>query len=228
MFWPIKAPKQTKEEIHIKVRKEDKNLNKITNKELYWILVKKIQKEPIFQEKLQQELKIEKEEWGIFFMIPKNIRQTKIQVFQYKLLFSLEPCNLYLHRIKRSETNKCKECQKLDDTAHYMFECPQVVPFWNNFMDWWNALTNGATFLDKRSAFTGFVGPSREFQTLNVCLLFAKWHVYKRKLNESEIFFYNFLCDLRYHLEVEKTIAIRNDMLDKYNNKWQVVEDYIT
>jgi hypothetical protein len=125
-------------------------------------------------------------------MIPKTIRQTKVQAFQYKLLFSLLPCNLYLNRIKRSDTNKCRVCHKLDDTAQYLFQCPQVIPFWNTFMDWWNALTEGAYFLDKRSALTGFVGPQKYFQTLNTCLLLAKWHVYRRKLNESEIFFCNF------------------------------------
>jgi hypothetical protein len=95
-------------------------------------------------------------------------------------------------------------------------------------MDWWNALTEGEFYLDKRSALTGFMGPKKEFQTLNACLLLAKWHVYRRKLNESELFFYHYLCDLRYNLEVEKTIAIRNGTMDKYANKWLVVEDYIT
>jgi hypothetical protein len=216
------------EDIIINVNKEGKNLNKITNKELYGILINNIQIKPIFIEKLQQELKIKEEEWENIFVIPKTIRQTKIQAFQYKLLFSLLPCNLYLNRITKSDTNKCRVCQKLDDTAHYLFECPQVVPFWNAFMNWWNNLTDGDYFLDKKSAITGFAGPIKDFQTLNACLLFAKWHVYRKKLDESEIFFYNYLCDLRYNLEIEKTIAIRNDTMAKYVGKWQVVEDYIT
>ena len=95
-------------------------------------------------------------------------------------------------------------------------------------MDWWNTLTEGSYFLDKRSALTGFVGPQKDLQTLNACLLLAKWHVYRRKLNESELFFYHYLCDLRYNMAIEKTIAIRNDNINKYDSKWQVVEDYIT
>jgi hypothetical protein len=65
-------------------------------------------------------------------------------------------------------------------------------------MNWWNAMTGELTFLDKCSALTGFIGQHKNIDTLNACLLLAKWHVYKNKLNESEIVFYNFQCDLKY------------------------------
>ena len=184
------------EEIHLKIGKTDKPLSKITNKDMYWTFIKNIQKEPIFKAKLQQELHIKDEEWPIIFKIPSTIKDTKIRAFQYKLLFSLLPCNLYLNRINKSATNKCSKCSKLDDTAHYLFECEQVVPFWSSFMNWWNAMSGDLTFLDKASALTGFIGKHRNLDTLNACLLLAKWHVYKNKLNDSELFFYNFLRDI--------------------------------
>jgi hypothetical protein len=193
--------------IRIKIGKNVKNVKNVKNKELYWSLVKKKQIKPIFMEKLQQELAIKEEEWEIIFKIPWCISNTKIRAFQYKLLFNLLPCNLYLSRIKRSDTDKCLICGKLDDIAHYLFECPSVVPFWNNFMRWWNAMTNRRLFLDKRSAITGFMGQIENIETLNACLLYAKWHVYKWKLNESEVFFYNFLGELKYILHIEKIIA---------------------
>ena len=154
-----------KEDLHIKIGKNYKNINKITNKDLYWIFVRQIQQEPIFKTKLEQELKIKEEEWQIIFKIPTTIQNTKIRAFQYKLLFNLLPCNLYLNRIKKSDTNKCNKCQKLDDTPHYLFECTQVVPFWNNFMNWWNAMAGELTFLDKCSALTGFIGNHKNIDT---------------------------------------------------------------
>jgi hypothetical protein len=215
-------------DIRIKIGKNGKKIKDITNKELYWVLISKIRKKPIFMAKLQYELGIVEEEWEDILTIPACIFNTKIRVFQYKLLFGLLPCKLYLSRIGRSDTNKCGDCNDLDDTPHYLFECPQVVPFWNSFMDWWNAMTNSVIFLDKRSALTGFIGPHEIFNTLNACLLLAKWHVYKRKLDESEIFFHNFLCDLKYNLDTEKTIALRNGKALRYTQRWQIVEDYIT
>jgi hypothetical protein len=52
--------------------------------------------------------------------------------------------------------------------------------------------------------------------------------VYKNKINESEIFFYNFLRDMKYNIDIEKTIAIKNDQIEFYTTKWQLVEEYIT
>jgi hypothetical protein len=95
-------------------------------------------------------------------------------------------------------------------------------------MNWWNAMSGELTFLDKASALTGFIGKHKNIDTLNACLLLAKRHVYKKKLNDSEIFFYNFLRDLKYNLNTEKMIALRNDRLHQYTNKWQFVEDHIT
>jgi hypothetical protein len=215
------------DDIRVKIGKQGKKLKDVTNKDLYWILIGKIWKKPNFMAKLQAELGIVEEEWEDILKIPACILNTKIRVFQYKLLFGLLPCNLYLNRIQRSDTNKCGDCNELDDTPHYLFECPQVAPFWNHFMDWWNDMTNSVIFLDKRSVLTGFIGPQEIFNTLNACLLLAKWHVYKRKLDESEVFFHNFLCDLKYYLDMEKSIALRNNTLVRFSKRWQIVEEYI-
>ena len=163
------------EDIHIRIGKTDKPIKQITNKDLYWTFVKNKQQEPIYKIKLQQELEIKEEEWPIIYKIPRTIQDTKIRAFQYKLLFSLLPCNLYLNRIKKSDTDKCNKCSKLDDTAHYLFECEHVVPFWSNFMNWWNAMSGELTFLDKASALTGFIGKHKNINSLNACLLLAKW-----------------------------------------------------
>ena len=88
-----------KENIFVKIRKKYKNINKVTNKDIYWTYIRNIQKEPIHKVKLEQELHIKEDEWNTIHKIPSTIRDTKICAFQYKLLFSLLPCNLYLNRI---------------------------------------------------------------------------------------------------------------------------------
>jgi hypothetical protein len=216
------------EDTYIRIGKNVVNVKKITNKQCYWSLIDKIYIKPIFMEKLQQELKIEEKDWEVIFKIPSCVLNTKIRAFQYKLLFNLLPCNVYLAKIDKSDTDKCSECNKLDNIAHFLFECPAVVPFWNNFMRWWNNMTESRLFLDKRSAMTGFMGKIDNIHTINACLLLAKWHVYKSKLNESEVFFYKFLGELKYILDIEKIIAIKNEKLHVYNEKWHFVENYIT
>jgi hypothetical protein len=74
-------------------------LSKITNKLLYWKLIQAKQTPPIIKDKWNKEFNISNKEWEQIFTIPKIINDTKIRVFQYKLLFNLTPCNLYLFKI---------------------------------------------------------------------------------------------------------------------------------
>jgi hypothetical protein len=59
-------------------------------------------------------------------------------------------------------------------------------------------------------------------------MLLAKWHIYKQKLNQAEIFFYKFLCELKYFISIEKIISIKNNKLQQYTDMWKIVEEYIT
>jgi hypothetical protein len=95
------------EQIIIKIGQNYKQLSKLTNKDVYWIFVNKIQVKPIIIDKLQQLYNIAENDWEKIFTLSKVLRDTKIRTFQYKILFNLIPCNLYLNRIKRCDTNKC-------------------------------------------------------------------------------------------------------------------------
>ena len=64
--------------------------------------------------------------------------------------------------------------------------------------------------------------------TLNACILIAKWHIYKNKLNHEDTFFYRYLCELRSYINIEKNIALKNNKLQQYIHRWQLVEDYLT
>ena len=205
-----------------------KDIAIIKNKEIYWIFVDHIQEKPIVVEKLTDIFDISEEEWTKIFTISKVIRNTKIQAFQYKVLFNLIPCNLYLNKIRRSETDKCHFCQELDDIFHYFGQCPKVVTFWDSFTNWWRHIMQEDLTLSLRDVFLGKLENGVKTDALNACLLLAKWYIYKSRLNDSDIFFYNYLCDLKFYLVIEKTIQIRNNKLSRYNDMWQIVEDEIT
>jgi hypothetical protein len=90
-----------REQIHININKKPKILNKLTNKDIYWILVKNIQVKPIIIEKFKHELGIEENRWKTIFTIPRVVRDTKIRAFQYKLLYKLTPCNNFFKKNKK-------------------------------------------------------------------------------------------------------------------------------
>jgi hypothetical protein len=162
------------------------------------------------------------------FTIPKVVRNTKIRAFQYKVLYKLVPCNLYLKKIQRSDTDKCNKCNILDDLKHYFYKCQEIKSFWNRFCTWWKEITGEEIELDEIKIIYGIVDNLGKNETLNACILNAKWYIYKCKLGENSIFFYSFLCDLKYFLIIEKTIALRNNNYHKYSQMWLKIEDHIT
>jgi hypothetical protein len=74
----------------------------------------------------------------------------------------------------------------------------------------------------------GIIDEVEENETLNACILIAKWYIYKCRLDEKSIFFYSFLCDLKYFLIIEKTIALRTNNYLKYTEMWLTIEDNMT
>jgi hypothetical protein len=212
----------------LKIGKVQKDISQITNKEFYWILVKSIQVEPIILIHLKREFGIQDDEWGSVFITSRALRNSRIRAFHYRILYNLIPCNLYLKRINRSDTDRCSICQELDDLVHYFCGCQQVRYFWNSFIQWWNRVYNTQLFLNNGNIILGITENVDKNEVINACLLLAKWNIYRTKLNESPVFFYNFLRDLKYHLTIEKTIALRNNKLNIYNSMWSIIENEIT
>jgi hypothetical protein len=214
--------------VYLKIGKIQKDMSQITNKEVYWTFVNSIQVEPIIVYHLKREFGIQDDEWENVFTVPRVIRNTRIRAFQYKLLYNLIPCNLYLKRINRSTTDKCSICQELDTLVHYFCGCQQVRYYWNSFIQWWNSVYDTELFLNNSNILLGKTDKMSTNEVLNSCLILAKWNIYRTKLNESPVFFYNYLCDLKYHLTIEKTIALRNNKLNEYEKMWQLIENELT
>jgi hypothetical protein len=212
----------------IQINNKNVPLQKITNKLLYWMLIKQKQTTPIIKDKWKKELGIEDSEWPIVFTMSKIIKDTKIKTLQYKILFNLIPCKLYLFRINKSNTYKCDNCNVTDNITHFMYSCNETLNFWKTFERWWNVMMNETVKIDKRLVMIGDTNKINKNDRLNAVLLIAKWFLYCEKIHDKNPFFYVFLCHLKYKLVIEKTIHIRNNNYDKYLELWEHIEDYIT
>jgi hypothetical protein len=201
-------------------------LHNITNKLLYWMLIKKKQTSPITKDKWKNEFGIEDSEWTQVFTMSNVIKDTKIKTLQYKVLFNLIPCKLYLFIIKKSDSFLCTECNVTDNIIHFMYSCTDTSRFWKTFEHWWNDMMNVTIKIDKKMVIIGDM--SKDNEQLNACLLIAKWFIYCEKIHEKDVFFYKFLCHLKHKLIIEKMIYIRNNKYEKYLILWEHIEDYIT
>ena len=55
-----------------------------------------------------------------------------------------------------------------------------------------------------------------------------KCYIYIERLNNSQLFFYKFQCKVKYEIQTEKTIYLRNKKYDKYLELWREIEDNLT
>jgi hypothetical protein len=153
---------------------------------------------------------------NIFSLSFKITRETKLQSFQYKLIHRIISCRKRLFNIKIVDDPACLFCEsKIDDLKHFMLSCPKAKSFWQSFFAWWNRLSEVKIPLDYldlgESILFGFQIDEEVFSVLNYCILIAKFYVYKQKLfQDNNIDFYEYLCELKCKLQIEKCICKKN------------------
>ncbi len=60
-------------------------------------------------------------------------RETKLQTFQYKLLYMTHLCQKKLFDMKLVDNAMCLYCQQTDHITHFFLFCPKEKHFWNIF-----------------------------------------------------------------------------------------------
>ena len=61
--------------------------------------------------------------------------------------------------------------------------------------------------------------------TLNYCVLFAKFYIYRTKKSESKVFFFEFVHILKNKIEALKTIYVSEKKYEKFVLKWSELYD---
>ncbi len=162
-------------------------------------------------------------------MIPyTSCRETKLQSFQYKIIHRIFNCNHWLHIIGITTSSKCNLCDHPDDTiVHYFVNCPTTHGFWNNFVDWWNAMDfPNLNPLKAEDIILGCPVITFEDNILNFCLIICKWFIYSCKRDEKELFFPCYLQYLKNKLDIEYNIHYKNETIAKFEKTWGQLYNY--
>ena len=88
------------------------DISEITSKFLYEMFVQKKFHIPIYQSFLSRTLNIERSSWtSIYSLKIKEIFDKKVAEFNFKLLNNLICNNIFLRKIKKSESDLCQYCK---------------------------------------------------------------------------------------------------------------------
>jgi hypothetical protein len=230
----MKIPKHAisnQEQLFMNCRNRLMALGIISNRDVYWELVTKKKTKPICVMKWCDRYHIEDEDWKGVFKKYASIIDTRMKAFQFKILNNIIPCNLYLKRIGRSDTDKCPTCNELEDLSHYMVYCQDTGEIWKQLSRWWQGITNQNVTLTEPDIMIGLQKRPeklRMHEQLDDIILAVKWKIYANKQQGQGTCLYQVLCAIENMIRIEKLIAARRCKSNLHEEKWGIIEDYLT
>ena len=164
--------------------------------------------------------------WKLIYRIPRIATlETKIRIFQYKLLNNVLYLNKKLFQFGIISQSKCSFCELYDETPHHIFyECTYAQNLWNRLRLHLSEKV-ALPVLNPQSAIFGFTDVSdHNFLLVNHLLLIFKYNIYNSRVNNS-LSFRGLKCVISQIKYIEETIS-NNDLNKKrkISNKWKLVD----
>jgi hypothetical protein len=227
----LKEAISNREQLYLSCNERILALSITKNKDVYWEFVTKKQLKPIVAHKWCTEFDIPEEDWQSIFKTYAGLKDTKLKAFQFKILNNLIPCNLYLKRIGRSKVDTCPACNELDDLRHYLIECPDTQPIWLKVFRWWRTITTQKITLTDRDILIGLEPRNIKVEMekqLEHIIQTTKWIIHANKQLGQSLSFNKVLGGIRYMMQIQKIIAIKNGRGVTYDEEWSVIENLLT
>ena len=164
--------------------------------------------------------------WKLIYRIPRIATlETKIRIFQYKLLNNVLYLNKKLFQFGIISQSKCSFCDLYDETPHHIFyECTYTQNLWNQLRLYLSEKV-ALPVLNPQSAIFGFTDVlDHNYLLVNHLLLIFKYNIYNSRVNNT-LSFQSLKCVISQIKYIEETIS-NNDLNKKrkISNKWKLID----
>ena len=185
-------------------------IESIKSKNIYEMLVKHNNTIPVALAKRCDEFPfLNDQDFKHFFLLPKQtVRDTKLQVFQFKIIHRILPCQENLRKWKLSEHGLCGNCASIETLEHLLFYCCKAHEFWYSIQRWISDILKVQIRLSVVDVLFGIPGRHESCSNLyiNFIIMHAKYYLFKCKLDAADIFMLTFLKYLKYHINTDSYI----------------------
>ena len=148
---------------------------------------------------------------------------TRVRYFQFKLIHRILGNNEKLFRWGIKSNNMCDLCDNDVETYVHLFcDCPKVKPFWRDVQIWILNETGASVDLSSKEILLGT--PETLPPIYDLFNMIAKMYIYSCKINNSQPSIQGFTNRLMNIKQTEKYIAVKNNKLKQFNEKW-FIED---
>jgi hypothetical protein len=127
--------------------------------------------------------------------------------------------------------DKCPKCAQLEDITHYMFECQGTQLLWQQLSRWWAGITNQNITFSNRDVMLGLEKRQvkiRMQEQLNEIIMATKWKIHANKQMGENTCLYQILHSINQMINLYELIANRNHKIQKHEEKWRQIKDYLT
>jgi len=98
--------------------------------------------------------------------------ETKLQIFQYKIIHNILPTRHSLFRMKLCDSEICQLCKTQPQTLpHLFYLCSVISNFWSAFQNWWFEKHKNIITLTERNILFGWHGNTTESEDILNCHL---------------------------------------------------------
>ena len=141
----------------------------------------------------------------LIYSLPFNVtKDTRLAIFQYKIIHHILPTNSTLFRDSIKEHDKCHLCGERQTLIHLFVTCSEARLFWSLFTNWWNSKNEDTITIAKNEIIYGVTDNFARHLGLNLCMIIAKYYLYTASRKEEEFYFDVFLAFLTNKIKIEK------------------------
>ena len=119
-------------------------------------------------------------DWKDIHLLPRKLTiDTKLRIFQYKLLNNILYLNKHLFMFRKKDSKRCSFCKRQDETINHLFvECNYSKNLWRDLKTYCQP-SFSLPFLCPQSATFGFIDiEAHSSLLLNHILLLHKYYIY--------------------------------------------------
>ena len=156
------------------------------------------------------------------YMLPFKItKETKLSIFQYKIIHNILPHGVLLHKMGIVDSPLCIHCDSLETLSHMLVNCSVIQEFWFKVISWWNSHSDDCLSVDILSILYGYNAADPKMHIFNYYILLGKRHIFLQRSElkpPSLVSFFEFVRD---KLIVQRSILYSKGQKAKFLSLWK-------
>ena len=201
-------------------------INAITSKKARNIFIQRKFVEPLASLRLCRQ-GVDSSKLSAIYMLPFKItKETKLSIFQYKIIHNILPHRVLLHRIKIVNSPLCIHCDSLETLSHMLVNCIVIQKFWFDVISWWKIHSGECLLFDDLSIMYGYDPEDPKTQILNYYILLGKRHIFLQRSEFKPPSFNHFLEFVKDKLIVQRSILYSKGQKANFLKQWSLYSPY--